>query len=161
MQFLRGDFSGRRSALRPPWALAEAEFVLRCDGCGECVGACPTHVLRKGRGGYPEVDFACGECLFCGDCVDVCRPGALQRGAGRAPWSLKASVDAGVCVAFQGVECRSCCDPCEPRVIRMRPRLGGAAIPELDVTNCTGCGACYAVCPVQAIRLQDSRRQEA
>ena len=161
MQFLRGDFSGRRPVVRPPWALVEGDFVSRCDGCGECIANCPTHILRKGRGGYPEVDFGSGECLFCGDCVGACRPGALYRQARVAPWALRASVDPTVCVAFAGVECRSCIDPCEPRAIRMRPRLGGAAIPELDVMNCSGCGACYAVCPTGAIRVEHTARQEA
>jgi ferredoxin-type protein NapF len=157
MQFLRGDFSGRTASLRPPWALGEAAFVSRCDGCGHCLAACPTHIIRKGRGGYPEVDFSSGECLFCGDCVAACRPGALQQRADQAPWLLRASIDAGVCVAHRGVECRSCSDPCEPRAIRMRVRVGGAAIPQLETGNCNGCGACYALCPVGAISLQAAR----
>jgi len=157
MQFLRGDFSGRNAALRPPWALGQAAFVSRCDGCGHCVAACPTHILRTGRGGYPEVDFSSGECLFCRDCVAACRPGALQERAGEAPWSLRASIDAEACVAYRGVECRSCFDPCEPRAIRMQARVGGAAIPELEATNCNGCGACYALCPVRAVSLQAAR----
>jgi len=157
MQFLRGDFSGRHAALRPPWALAEAAFLSSCDGCGHCIAACPTRILRNGRGGYPEVDFSSGECLFCGDCVAVCGPGALQQNAQQAAWSLRASIDAGACVAYWGVECRSCTDPCEPRAIRMRPRVGGIAIPELEAANCNGCGACYAVCPTGAIRLQAAR----
>jgi ferredoxin-type protein NapF len=157
MQFLRGDFSGRSAVRRPPWALAEAAFVGRCDGCGQCVAVCPTRILHSGRGAYPEVDFRAGECLFCGDCVAVCRPGALQRNAAQAPWLLRASIDAGACLALRGVECRSCADPCEPRAIRMRPRLGGVAVPELETTNCNGCGACYAVCPVGAVSVQAAR----
>lgn len=154
MQFLRGDFSGRSAVLRPPWALAEAAFVARCDGCGHCITACPTHILQRGRGAYPEVDFSSGECLFCADCVAACAPGALLRRPQQAPWSLRASIDADACIAYRGVECRSCSDPCAPRAIRMRPRVGGVAIPELETGNCNGCGACYALCPVQAISLQ-------
>jgi ferredoxin-type protein NapF len=155
-QFLRGDFSGRRAPLRPPWALPEAGFVARCDGCGECVAVCPTHILHRGRGGHPEVDFGAGECVFCGDCASVCRPGALSA-AGGAPWSLTASIDGERCLAFRGVDCRSCWDPCEPRAIRMRARVGGPALPELDAATCTGCGACYGLCPVRAVSLRAER----
>ncbi len=160
MQFLRGDFSGRSAPLRPPWALAEAEFAARCDRCGACIDACPTHILRRARGDYPTVDFGFGECLFCGDCVEACGPGALQKQAGGTPWSLRASIDAERCLAYRGVECRSCVDPCEPRAIRMRLRVGGAALPELEQRHCRGCGACYAPCPVGAISLQAVALQE-
>lgn len=161
MQFLRGDFAGRAAPQRPPWALPESEFLARCDRCGDCVSRCPATILIPGRGGFPEVDFSAGECLFCGDCVSACQPGALLQTADRAPWSLRAVIDADVCVAQRGVECRSCTDPCEPRAIRMRLQVGGAAIPEVNLTNCNGCGACYPVCPVQAIRVQPVELQEA
>jgi ferredoxin-type protein NapF len=74
--------------------------------------------------------------------------------ADRQPWSLRAVIDADACVAGRGVECRSCVDPCEQRAICMRLQVGGAAIPEVNISNCNGCGACFAVCPVQAIRMQ-------
>jgi len=161
MQFLRGDFSGRTAPLRPPWALAEQVFTSVCDRCGHCIEACPTHILQSGRGGFPVVDFSHGECLFCEECIEVCKPGALGKVEGRLPWTLKASVDTETCIAFKGVECRSCHDPCEPRAIRMPPQRGGIAIPHVDVTLCTGCGACYAVCPVQAVRIQPVAHQES
>lgn len=160
MQFLRGDFVGRDTLLRPPWAVAEEAFTSSCNLCGHCSQACPAHIIVQGRGGFPVVDFSHGECLFCGDCVDVCIPRALQKSGTRAPWSFKASVDAETCIAFQGVECRSCFDPCEPRAIRMRPRVGGVAQPDIDLSSCTGCGACYAPCPVQALRIQPLRCEE-
>ena len=160
MQFLRGDISGRDTPARPPWALAEARFTARCTRCGDCLDACPTDILYKGRGGFPQVDFSRGECLFCADCTDVCTPAALQKSPGRAPWTLKVSLDTETCIAFQGVECRACADPCEPRAIRMRPRIGGVALPTIDLSSCTGCGACYAPCPVQALRIQPLRCEE-
>ena len=160
MQFLRGDFAGRVLPLRPPWALAEQSFVSVCDRCGHCIDACPTRILQAGRGGFPVVDFSHGECLFCAECLDVCKPGALERIHDQSPWSLKASVDPDGCIAFKGVECRSCQDPCEPRAIRMPPRLGGVAVPVIDATLCTGCGACFAVCPAQAVHIEPASVQE-
>ena len=160
MQFLRGDIAGHTVPLRPPWALAESLFTERCTRCGDCLEACPTGILHKGRGGFPQVEFSRGECLFCSDCTDACTPAALYKTPGRAPWALKVSLDTDTCIAYQGVECRACADPCEPRAIRMRPSVGGVSLPDIDLSTCTGCGACYAPCPVQALRIQPLRREE-
>ncbi|HFD78992.1 MAG TPA: ferredoxin-type protein NapF [Gammaproteobacteria bacterium] len=153
-QFLRGDFSGRKAPLRPPWALPEEAFTRLCERCGDCIRVCPTQLLKQGRGGFPEPDFSAAECLFCEDCVGACRPRALRKEPGQRPWTLQAVVDAGSCIAFRGVACRSCVDPCESRAIRMPPRPGGISVPEIDAALCSGCGACYGVCPVGAIRMQ-------
>ena len=59
-QFLRGDFSGRDMPLRPPWALREREFAQRCTRCDACNDACPTGIIVRGQGGFPEVDFSRG-----------------------------------------------------------------------------------------------------
>lgn len=160
MQFLRGDITGRSAPLRPPWALAEALFTARCTRCGDCIDVCPTGILSKGRGGFPQLDFSRGECLFCDACSGACSPAALHKLPGSAPWALKVSLDTETCIAFQGVECRACADPCESRAIRMRPNIGGVALPDIDLSTCTGCGACYAPCPVQALRIQPLRSEE-
>jgi len=57
------------------------------------------------------------------------------------------------CLAYNNVVCRSCGEACEAAAIRFRPRLGGAAVPEVDEGKCTGCGACMAPCPAKAITL--------
>ena len=57
------------------------------------------------------------------------------------------------CLAYGNTVCRSCAEACEPGAIRFRPRLGGAALPEVDAAVCTGCGACVAPCPAKAIGL--------
>jgi len=153
MQFLRGDYSGRNNPIRPPWALPEDAFTKLCERCGVCIDKCPTHIIHQGRGGFPVVDFNSGECLFCGDCVDVCKPGALKKREGYRPWSVTASINNSTCLAFSNVECRSCFDPCEARAIKMTPRIGGVSIPLLNSADCTGCGACLAVCPAQAVNM--------
>lgn len=154
-QFLRGDFSGRRMAIRPPWALPAGEFMARCTGCGDCRAACPQGIIQSGPGGYPSVDFSRGGCDFCGACAAACTPGALRRESGPAgadPWPLRARIDA-VCLSLQGVFCRICADHCEARAIRFRPSLGGRAQPRIDMQACTGCGACYSPCPSHAIAI--------
>ena len=151
MQFLRGDFKGKESPLRPPWALIENQFLDTCTACGDCVTHCPTQIIKQARASLPIVDFKSGECLFCAECVDVCKPHALVKTDQIVPWSIKAAIKEDTCLAFQGVECRSCYDPCEARAISMPPRLGGISIPIMNTQQCTGCGACFSVCPVQSV----------
>ena len=153
MQFLRGDFKGKESPLRPPWAISESLFTDICTSCGDCISQCPTHIIKQARGHFPVVDFSSGECLFCEQCVAACKPQALLKTSQKAAWSIKAAVNNDVCIAHQGVECRSCFDPCEARAIMMPPRLGGISIPVINTEHCTGCGACVSVCPVQAITI--------
>lgn len=155
MQFLRGDFKGKETPLRPPWAIAESLFIEICTNCSECISHCPTHIIKPARANFPVIDFSSGECLFCEQCVDVCKPHALLKTRQEAPWAIKASIDEAACITYQSVECRSCYDPCEARAIQMPPRLGGISIPVLNSDNCTGCGACFAICPVQAITMNN------
>ena len=151
-QFLRGDFSGRKAVLRPPWALEEAAFVAACTRCCDCVNVCPQHILILDREARPTVDFSRGECTFCGKCVEGCLPKALEKQEGKAPWQLKAQIQR-TCLAKANVVCRACGDACPVQAIRFSPAPMAAAQPAVDASLCNGCGACYAPCPAQAIRL--------
>lgn len=153
-QFFRGDFSGRATPVRPPWAVDEHLFTSLCNQCGDCIEHCPTHIIKKGSGNFPIVNFKAGECLLCSDCVDICSTGALVNNDEQKPWQVIALINNTKCIAYQGTECRSCYDPCENHAINMTPRIGGVSIPIIDNKHCTGCGACYSVCPVQSITMQ-------
>jgi ferredoxin-type protein NapF len=150
--FLRGNFSLRQGPLRPPWALAEVDFLQACTRCGDCVDACLTHIITRDSG-YPTIDFAAGECTFCGDCATACTPGALTRAEEQTAWSARAVINES-CLARQRVECRVCGDQCAAGAIRFPPLAGGIALPALDQERCTGCGACVAPCPVRAIAVR-------
>lgn len=151
--FLRGRTHSVTNEIRPPWAVDEERFEQLCTRCGECLKLCPTQVIRLGDGAFPVVDFSLGECLLCGDCVTACKPMALHRIDGAEAWTLRASLGAS-CLARHSVECRVCGEMCGMSAIRFRPRLGGVAMPELDSERCTGCGACFAPCPVGAIVME-------
>ncbi len=152
-QFLRGDLQGRNRSIRPPWALVEDAFIDACSRCDQCLDACPEKIIRKGRGGFPEIDFSQGECTFCAACVDRCPDKALLKGASSdMPWQLSAHVD-DQCLALQGVVCMTCKEQCDARAIAMLHRPGAVAIPHINNELCTGCGACYQPCPSHSIVL--------
>ena len=173
---LRGNFTRDAEVLRPPWSLPEAAFTDACTRCGDCIAACPERIIVKGSGGFPEIDFARGACTFCAACPAACRTGALvpapaarvevpaesagaaprAESAGTAPpWKLKAFILPD-CLSLRGVACRICEDACEPAAILSRPLSGGRARPIIDLAQCTGCGACYSVCPEGAVVLSDA-----
>ena len=140
----------------PPWSLPEALFAERCTRCDDCVKACPTGLLVRGDGGFPVAAFAAAACTFCGDCAMACATGAIARTEDQAPWNFGIAI-AATCLPLQGVECRVCGEACDAGAIRFRPRVGGAALPEVDNAACSGCGACIAPCPVTAIeRIEKS-----
>ena len=153
-QFLRGNLTGRDSAIRPPWAVAENEFVARCDQCSECVAACPSHLIEAANDGLPFMNFLKGECDFCNACARACATGALvyRDEANQPIWSLAATIES-TCIAFNGVVCRTCGEHCETTAIRFVHVVGRGAMPQVDFERCTGCGACVSVCPVKAVSM--------
>lgn len=155
--FLRGRVAPPRLAPRPPWALPEAQFAQACSRCDACISACPQAILARGDGGFPEVSFKLAGCTACGACVEACAPQALQRQP--ALWDWRAQIGPA-CLASQRVECRVCGEVCDHRAIRFAPTLGGVATPALNLDQCTGCGACVAPCPTQAITMRQPAQKD-
>lgn len=139
--------------LRPPWSLSEARFTALCSRCDDCVTVCPSHILQRGDGGFPVVDFSRAACTFCAECVRVCKTGALAQSEASSPWSVRAHIG-DACLARQKIECRICGEACDEGAIHFRPSLGGVSLPALDAAACTGCGACVASCPVRVIECR-------
>ena len=153
---LRGQFSGKGTVARPPWARTGTAFTDTCTRHGDCLKACPEKIIAIGRGGFPTIDFRLGECTFCKDCVKACRSGALVPPASEdtRPWNLRAVIEP-TCLALNGVLCRLCEESCEAIAIRFRLVVGGGAVPGIESAACTGCGACVTACPSQAIAIRE------
>lgn len=148
---LSGRWSRPAPAQRPPWAVDERSFIDGCTRCHECIKHCESGVLISGPGGFPAIDFQHAECTFCRRCAEVCPQPVFDLQQAR-PWTLTASIQGG-CLTQKGVECRACQDACEPYAIRFTPHQSGIARPSLDLSRCTGCGACVGNCPVGAVEV--------
>lgn len=155
-QFLRGDISGHRAPVRPPWSLHETAFLTACDQCGQCITACAQNILEPGRGQYPQVNFDHGECTFCAECVSHCTTGALSKLSGQQKfpaWSIRAFIG-DECLVQKNVLCQTCAELCEYDAIHFHSEKGRLPFPKLTIENCNGCGACYSPCPTRAITLR-------
>lgn len=151
---LRGQMGKQAvSVFFPPWAVQD--FTDRCTRCNVCVEVCEERILVKGDGGFPQVDFSLGGCDFCGICANSCEHGALVND-GERPWGLLARLDSERCLSSQGITCRTCDDQCDIRAIRFRLQTGGRSTPQINPFECNGCGACLAVCPANAVRLEEA-----
>ena len=149
-RFLTGRLARPDAAARPPWS-RESTLVASCTGCGACVVACPQQILRLDAG-LPRVDFSDAECTFCGACATACPEPVFDR-ALRPAFPHVVAVTSR-CFAARGIVCQSCRDACAEAAIRFPPRLGGPAQPVLTAALCSGCGACIAACPADAIAPQ-------
>ncbi len=113
--------------------------------------ACPESILRPDSAGRPLVAFDGGECTFCGKCADACNEGVFDPGR-LPPWDLKAAFQPG-CLQDHGISCQLCRDMCPTSAIRVDLTKRPFGRLKIDETACTGCGACLAVCPQNALAV--------
>ncbi|MDN3695772.1 ferredoxin-type protein NapF [Vibrio cortegadensis] len=146
------------SLVRLPWIQKQENFIEDCTRCGKCLNVCETKIIVSGDGGFPTVDFSIDECTFCYQCAEVC-PEPIFKTQDEPAWDAKASISEK-CLANQNVECRSCGDMCEPMAIQFDLQVGRVANPKINVDECSGCGACVAVCPTSAINVSNVRQGE-
>jgi polyferredoxin/Pyruvate/2-oxoacid:ferredoxin oxidoreductase delta subunit len=133
------------AVIRPPGALAEADFLARCIKCSQCMRICPTHVIRPAgmQSGFeglwtPMLDFRVGTsgCQHnCVACSHVCptaalRPLRVDERLGSGPFAAAgplrlgmAFVDRGRCLPWaMGTPCIVCQENCpvSPKAIFTR-----------------------------------------
>ncbi|THF61109.1 ferredoxin-type protein NapG [Pseudothauera nasutitermitis] len=153
------------SALRPPGALPEADFLAACVRCGLCVRDCPYGTLKLaelGDGiatGTPYFNARSVPCEMCEDipCVPACPTGALDRALTdieQARMGLAVLIDQETCLNFLGLRCDVCYRVCPviDKAITLEmshnPRSDRHAmfLPTVHSDHCTGCGKCEQAC---------------
>lgn len=153
------------TALRPPGALAEADFLAACVRCGLCVRDCPYDTLKLARlgdgvaTGTPYFEARSIPCEMCEDipCVVACPTGALDRGLtdiGAARMGLAVLIDQETCLNFLGLRCDVCYRVCPvidqaitlERVHNPRSDRHAMLLPTVHSEHCTGCGKCEKSC---------------
>ena len=160
-QFLRGDWRASNSEIRPPWARLEPNFSEKCNGCGDCVSACPQDIIVITRRKRVRLDFSRGGCTFCGDCAAICETDAFlpKQNSETIPWQQSAVIG-DTCLSKHGTWCMSCREHCEYDAIMARPVPGGKIDMKVDPLTCTGCGTCVSKCPVSVIKLETRRHSK-
>lgn len=137
--------------IRLPWSVSETLFTQGCTQCGDCISACEENIIIKGAGGFPQINFSAGECTFCELCVKACDE-PLFESLDTKPWQLSIEITTN-CLTKKQVHCQVCQDSCEPEAISFKYLHGRVPQPEINQVDCTGCGACVAICPESAIKL--------
>jgi len=159
--------------LRPPGALAEADFQSACVRCGLCVEACPYDILKLGRlfqpiaTGTPYFVARTDPCEMCEDipCKVACPTGALDKkleNIDAARMGLAVLIDQENCLNFQGLRCEVCYRVCPviDKAITLEThrnsRTGHHAvfIPTVHSDACTGCGKCEASCVLEEAAIK-------
>ena len=153
------------TAIRPPGALAESEFLAACIRCGLCVRDCPYDTLKLAElgdsvaTGTPYFEARDIPCEMCEDipCVVACPSGALVReltDIGEARMGLAVLIDQENCLNFLGLRCDVCYRVCPvidkaitlERVHNPRSDRHAMLLPTVHSEHCTGCGKCEKAC---------------
>lgn len=166
---LRGAAPKAPAVIRPPGA-AGAAFNALCSRCGNCMQACPYHLIvpdlgASGIGGLftPVLKFRSQnseqeEFCFqdCAACSQVCPSGAIRllKPAEKQQVAIGvAKIDKKKCIAWEkGEFCVVCQEFCPYQAILETERKG-VKCPSVDEAKCRGCGACESQCPALPLAI--------
>jgi len=148
----------------PPGSVGKRLFNFLCVRCGSCIKSCPSNILIHHKDledavswMIPEISFDSGYCLEdCNLCSQVCPSGAITLFASEAKSILKiglAEVLPHDCLLTQNKECDRCKVACKYEAIKIDIHGQYDALPAIDSDKCNGCGACFVICPEEAIRI--------
>ncbi|NOZ22330.1 MAG: 4Fe-4S dicluster domain-containing protein [Planctomycetes bacterium] len=171
--------TGRLTVIRPPGALPEVDFLLKCVRCGECMRICPDNavhptLLEAGLEGLwtPRLIPRIGHCIYeCTRCGSICPSGALkpltkeekrQKAIGLArfnhnrciPWVAYSRL-ADIKETGQDLNCGTCEEVCPVPTKAIRYDHVEVRddmelrLPYIKEELCVGCGYCENVCPVR------------
>ena len=161
------------TAIRPPGARAESEFLGACIRCGMCVRDCPYNILDLAKlgediaTGTPYFTARSGPCEMCDDipCVKACPTGALDpqlKNIDKARMGLAVLVDHETCLNYLGLRCDVCYRVCPliDKAITLEPQHNARTgkhtlfIPAVHSDRCTGCGKCEQACVLEAAAIR-------
>ncbi len=161
------------TALRPPAALAETDFLGACIRCGLCVRDCPFNTLRLAELGDPVATgtpyFTARQvpCEMCSDipCVAACPTGALNpqlEKIEQAKMGLAVLIDQENCLNFLGLRCDVCYRVCPlidkaitlETLHNQRSDKHAMFLPVVHSEACTGCGKCEKSCVLEEAAIK-------
>lgn len=161
------------TAIRPPGARPEDDFLAACVRCGLCVNDCPYPTLKLATLGenvpVGTPYFVAREvpCEMCDDipCVAACPTGALDKeltDINKARMGLAVLIDEETCLNFLGLRCDVCYRICPvidkaitlERDANQRTGKHARFIPTVHSEHCTGCGKCERSCVLEEAAIK-------
>ncbi len=153
------------SFIRPPGSTEPGVFNLLCIRCGNCIKSCPTGIITRNSDTAnlmsfmtPVISFTDGYCLeTCNKCGMVCPTGSIAGFSISQKKDIfigKAVIRLNGCLLLNNKDCNRCKVSCSYNAIEYKySEELMATIPVVKMEQCTGCGACYVMCPPGVIDI--------